>query len=242
MSPLTVIYEPKGRAREYAAMAANLFAGCEHGCLYCYAPSATRKTRESFAKAAPRQDILHKLELDLRQLGGHDIEPVLMSFTCDPYQPCEAETETTRKAIKLFRKYNVPFQILTKGGTRAVRDFDQYGPKDVFASSLTFVESKDSLEWEPNAALPEDRMLAIKKAHAKGIKTWASLEPVIKPDQSLQIIEEMHEYVDLFKVGTLNHNALSKTIDWADFGHRAVSLLKHYHKEYYIKDDLRRYL
>ena len=192
--------------------------------------------------AAPRANILAKLESDLRKLSGQAIEPVLMSFTCDPYQPCEAETETTRKAIKLFRKYNVPFQILTKGGMRAARDFDLYGPKDVFASSLTFINPEDSAEWEPLAASPEDRSKAIKLAHSKGIKTWASLEPVINPDQSLQIIGDMHEYVDLFKVGTLNHNALSKTIDWADFGHRAVSLLKHYHKEYYIKDDLRRYL
>lgn len=239
---LEVIYEPAGRAREYAARAANLFAGCQHGCIYCYAPSATRKTRHSFSMATPRANILAKLESDLKKLSGQEIEPVLMSFTCDPCQPCEAETETTRKAIKLFRKYNVPFQILTKGGMRAARDFDLYGPKDVFASSLTFIDPSDSAEWEPMAASPEDRFEAIKLAHSKGIKTWASLEPVIKPDQSLQIIEDMHEYVDLFKVGTLNHNTLSKTIDWADFGHRAVSLLKHYQKEYYIKDDLRRYL
>ena len=27
----SVIYEPKGRAREYAALAANLYSGCQHG-------------------------------------------------------------------------------------------------------------------------------------------------------------------------------------------------------------------
>jgi len=241
-SKLEVIYEPAGRAREYAARAANLFSGCEHGCIYCYAPSATRKTRESFSRATPRANIFGKLESDLKKLSGMFIEPVLMSFTCDPYQPCESATETTRKAIKLFRKYGVPFQVLTKGGMRAARDFELYGPNDVFASTLTFIDAADSLKWEPIAAKPEDRFKAIKLAHSKGIKTWVSLEPVIDPSQTLQIIKDMHEHVDLFKVGKLNHNTLGKSIDWADFGHKAIDRLKHYGKEFYIKNDLRVYL
>jgi len=239
---LQVIYEPKGRAKEYAARAANLFSGCGHGCLYCYAPSATRKTREDFINASPRHDILQKLEADLKQLTGQDIEPVLMSFTCDPYQPCEGETQLTRKAIELFRKYDVPFQVLTKGGMRSARDFNFYGQKDVFASSLTFLDPVKSLEWEPKAALPEDRIEAIKMAHDMQIKTWVSLEPVIDPAESLEIIRQTHEFVDLYKIGTLNHHPAGKLIDWAEFGRNVVELLEKLHKKSYIKEDLRKYL
>lgn len=35
---MRIIYEPKGRAREYANLAANLYSGCIHGCVYCYVP------------------------------------------------------------------------------------------------------------------------------------------------------------------------------------------------------------
>ena len=28
----TVIYEPRGRAREYSPLAVNLYRGCSHGC------------------------------------------------------------------------------------------------------------------------------------------------------------------------------------------------------------------
>ena len=35
---MNAIYEPKGAAREYAELACNLYTGCNHGCLYCYAP------------------------------------------------------------------------------------------------------------------------------------------------------------------------------------------------------------
>ena len=34
---MKVIYEPKGRAKEYAELAVNLYNGCSHGCEYCYA-------------------------------------------------------------------------------------------------------------------------------------------------------------------------------------------------------------
>ena len=30
----TIIYEPKGRAREYAPLACNLAVGCVHRCVY----------------------------------------------------------------------------------------------------------------------------------------------------------------------------------------------------------------
>jgi DNA repair photolyase len=30
MSP--IIYEPRGKAKEYADLAANLYLGCDHGC------------------------------------------------------------------------------------------------------------------------------------------------------------------------------------------------------------------
>ncbi len=240
---LQVVYEPAGRAREYAALAANLYSGCDHGCKYCYAPAATRKTIENFATVSERFGILSKLEADCKLLKGAKVEPVLLSFTCDPYSNFDVEHKLTRRAIQIFKRYNIAFQVLTKGGSRAKRDFDLYNIfKDIFASTLTFIDEKQSLEWEPNAATPVDRMQAVKDAHTLGIKTWVSLEPVIDPVQSLQIIEEMHEYVDLFKVGTLNHHAIAKSIDWRKFGNDAIKRLEYYNKQYYIKDDLRAYL
>ena len=29
---MTIVYKPRGRAREYAALASNLYAGCAHAC------------------------------------------------------------------------------------------------------------------------------------------------------------------------------------------------------------------
>ena len=72
-----------------------------------------------------------------------------------------------------------------------------------------------------------------------GIKTWVSLEPVIDPKQTLELISETYTFVDFYKVGCLNHNELSKKIDWKQFGHDAEKLLIALGNEYYIKKDLR---
>jgi len=248
----SLIYEPAGRAREYAPLALNLYNGCAHGCTYCYAPAACRKDRADFhARPVPRVDVIAKLERELakdievgmQRMNGQK-DPVLLCFTCDPYQPLAAETNVTRRAIELLHEYGYPVHILTKGGTRAVPDFDLLGTHDhdAFASTLTFLARADSEQWEPHAALPADRLEAIALADARGIATWVSLEPVIDPEQSLEIIRRTYEHVDLFKVGTLNHYKLAATIDWRAFARQAVDLLEKLGARYYIKKDLRRYL
>ena len=234
---MAVIYQPKGKAREYAPYAANLYRGCSHGCLYCYAPAAIREKRARFhASPQPRREILQALSEDCKK--GAVSGPVLLSFTTDAYQPIEDGLGITREAIKMLKITGNKVEILTKGGPRACRDFDLLGKGDAFATTLTFLNEEDSRQWEPGAALPNDRMSAMQTAYAAGISTWASMEPVIDPEQTLALIEMTAPFVDLFKVGKLNHHPLAKEIDWQSFGRRAVSLLESLDKAYYVKKDL----
>ena len=148
----------------------------------------------------------------------------------------------TRRCIEIFNHFGINFTILTKGGMRASRDFGLYKEGDAFATTLTFLDEAKSLEWEPGAASPQDRIAAVKLAHDMGIKTWISLEPVIDPEQSLEIIRQTAPWVDLFKVGKLNHSKLEKTIDWHKFANDAKNLLENLGKPYYLKEDLRKFL
>ncbi|MFA5420333.1 MAG: hypothetical protein WC341_17905, partial [Bacteroidales bacterium] len=103
---------------------------------------------------------------------------------------------------------------------------------------LTFINAKDSLEWEPGAALPDDRMETLEAFHNHGIRTWVSLEPTIDPVQSLQLIRATYKFVDLYKIGKLNYHPLSKIIDWKKYTEEAVRLVMSCGRDYIVKDDL----
>jgi len=235
------IYKPSGKAAEYAHLALNLYTGCDNGCSYCYSPSVLHVSREDFVKVKPRNGVLHALRVQLNkwEIGnGLSLERVLLCFSCDPYP--NIDTDITRRALAMLRTDGIAFTVLTKSGERALRDMDIYGPNDAFGSTLTFANAQDSWKWEPNAALPADRMETLQKFHEAGIHTWVSLEPVIDPEQTLDLIKLTHGFVDLYKVGKLNY--VKSKVDWRLFGARAIKVLESYGKDYYIKHDLAKHL
>jgi len=241
---MSVIYEPKGKAKEYCELACNLYRGCGHGCHYCYAPDVLRKTgltRADFVNhPAVRKDILLQLEKAAPKFRGREVQ---LCFTCDPYQPIDAELQITRRAIRILKDNDITVRILTKGGNLSTRDFDLLEPgRDWYGASLTFTDNEDSRSWEPDGALPGQRFDALISAKSWGLKTWASLEPVIDPAQSLEIIRRTHKYVNVFKVGKWNHSPAASHIDWADFATKAVTLLDEVKADYYIKQDLAAFL
>ncbi len=132
--------------------------------------------------------------------------------------------------------------ILTQGGQRAERDFDLLTSNDWFGVTLTNLDNAPSLIWEPFASLPSERIESVYKAHKKGIKTWVSLEPVLYPEVTMNIIRKTHKFVDKFKVGTLNYHPHAKSIDWHRFAVNVKSLLIELDCDFYLKEDLRKWL
>lgn len=245
MSRFKIIYEPKGRALEYAKLAANLFIGCPHGCLYCYGPASMHKTKESFSIPKLRKNALENFEHDCSLMAAtKDPRYVLLSFATDPYMPDSFEQGITREALKIALKYQIHIEICTKGGYRSKRDFDILACRpDLFryGTTLTFSDETDREKWEPNAPSSWDRITMLTEAKIRGIPTWVSCEPPVFPDQTLELIRASHEYVDLFKVGKLNHISPPVPIDWRDFLHKVIRVLNELGASYYIKNDLWQY-
>lgn len=141
-------------------------------------------------------------------------------------------------------EHRVPVAILTKGGERCLKDMDifkKFGDHIQIGTTLTFDNDSDSLEWESGAALPKERLEVLKTLHDAGIRTFASFEPVIKPEQSLALMEAGLDYIDTYKVGKLNnYKGLDKEIDWTDFLVKSLDILRTAKKSVYIKQDLRK--
>lgn len=239
----SIIYAPAGQAGEYAKLAANPYRGCGHQCVYCYVPAVLKMSRQEFdAGAVPRDDFHTKLVKDAKKYQAAGIqEQVMLSFTTDPYHP--GDTSLTRRTIETIQAHGLGVCTLTKGGTRALRDIDLFLPeRDAFASTLTSLEDSVSREWEAGAALPGDRMEALRQFHERGIFTWVSLEPVYDTETALQIIRETHRFVSLYKIGRINYHRLTRTVDWKEFTHRAVALFKELGANHYVKADLQPFL
>ena len=239
MDKLQAIYEPQGRAAEYAKLAVNLYRGCTHGCVYCYAPDVLHMDKAAFhAECAPRPGIIQKLEHDAGVLMREGVtEPVLFCFACDPYSP---GADLTHAALATLCGYGVHFTVLTKG-EHADDDFNVYSGGDSFGVTLTLTNPADVRLWEPRAASPIRRLYLLKTAHERGIRTWVSLEPVIDPAQTLRLIDMSHTFTDHYKVGKLNYHAHASTIDWRTFLSEVRTKLDGYGASYYIKADLAAY-
>lgn len=241
------IYEPKGRAKEYAELACNLYIGCTHGCRYCYAPGVLRKTRFQWENEGvmPRKDMARGLERDLMEMcAKRDTREVLFSFVSDPFCCAESTHRLTRRAITLCGVYKVNHTVLTKGHYDLVseyfEDMAKWGTR--LGVSLCWTNDKSRENWEPGASSVEERMRILKEAHQKGIKTWVSMEPVISPEQALDLIDLMHPYVDFWKVGKLNHlPEIEEQVDWERFYYDVIERLEWHKAEYYIKKDLAAY-
>lgn len=232
---MALIYEPKGKAREYSPLALNVYTqGCEHRCAYCYCRNMT-----TWGDCGKPRDLAG---LSVEAAGAD--KQILLSFMSDPYAPCERTHRQTRTALGILRAHGCSVAILTKGGTRALDDlamFRDWPERRIkVGATLTFAQPSRAREWEPGAACPADRVEALRVLHDAGVQTWVSIEPVIEPDESLAIMWASLPYVDAFKVGKLNHTQTA--IDWAAFGLAAVSMLRGAGKQFYVKDDLRKFL
>lgn len=250
----SMIYQPAGRALEDADLAVNLFRGCNHSCVYCYAPSVLGMKKNDFhAQVQVRDNILKKLTHDARVLKARgEKRKVLLCFTCDPFPDDDYACFVTGEAIKNLKHFGLNVQVLTKGGMLAWGFAGHwFTSSDAFASTLTFASNNSPWrKWEPRAASPVNRLEAIQAFSEAGVPTWVSLEPVIDPAASLEIIRITYPYVNLYKVGKLNYPGRLPSefrqqvegVDWARFARDVVELLESLDKPYLIKEDLKTYL
>lgn len=239
------IYEPAGRAREYSPLALNFAKGCTHGCKYCYVPNMLKRFNSNYNHDIPSLNPdLTKLKNSAKKMQGVN-KQILLCFTTDPYS--NENYRLMPEILNILNYYKHKVAILSKAGIRLLDDLENFRKFDnriKIGATLTFWEEKDSEKWEPNAAMPKERIEVLKILAENGIKTWASFEPVIKPDQSLKLLQSVIPFIDHVKIGKINnYKGVDKEIDWADFLFQSVRMLRSagMYDRFYIKNDLVKY-
>ena len=178
----------------------NLYKGCTHGCIYCYAPSLTHDER----KWGTYVDVKVNAPLVLeRELRGLQKEEVFLSSASDPYQPAEARYRLTRRCLEVLHRDRFPVSILTRSPL-VLRDLDLLKKFDRVrvGMSITTVPVK---KFEPGVPPLQRRISTLKGLRMAGIRTWVSLAPVI-PGIVMVDLDGLFE--DLSRAG----------VSWVSFG------------------------
>jgi len=194
-------------------------------------------------KSIPRPGVVEATARFLKSNSWKGKGQVQLSFCGDPYCPGDVETKVTRDIVELFLLHQVPLSILTKGGSRCLRDIDlfkKFGKNIRVGATLTFIDEERSLEMEPGAALPGDRLDALRELSGAGIETWASFEPVIDPIESLRLMRMVYKFIDSVKIGKINYDwKREHAVDWPRFLSAAKRIFWGSMIKWYVKKDLR---
>jgi CheY-like chemotaxis protein len=159
--------------------------------------------------------------------------------------------EITQRALtemKLLHDFGYGVCILTKAPMNAVKDIPLFNPKiDCLGCTITTFDPAEIEEWEPNAPYPQYRLAALKEFHDAGIYTWVSMEPIISPATSLDVVKLTHRHVDHYKTGLMNVRGVPlpdgySNHDWKAYAADFIAMCESYGRSWFAKHTLESYL
>jgi DNA repair photolyase len=158
----------------------NPYAGCAHGCVYCYARFATRFShpREQWGSFVDvRVNVPEALERQLRRATPAE---VYMSSVCDAWQPLEEAYGITRRCLHLLLSAGFPLFLQTKNAL-IERDLDLLAgrPDVTLGVTVTTMNQAHAGVFEPGASLPAERLRVLRLAKESGLQTFVFLGPLL---------------------------------------------------------------
>ena len=191
----------------------NVYTGCAHGCLYCYASAYAP------AQASVKRDFERQLGKDLDDLEAFDVPPapVHLSNSTDPFQPLERAHRHTKHSLEQLLRYRSRFTtvtMLTKNPLLPIQDgyldlfreltmlpsdhpkytdFREAGrPAFQVEVSLAFWQESARGFYDPQAPTVRERVEGIQALREAGIPVVLRIDPLFprsplptQPPQSL---------------------------------------------------------
>jgi DNA repair photolyase len=174
----------------------NVYQGCEHGCIYCFARNSHEYWGYSAGLDFERKILVKKsapllLEEKLKSKNWK-AHTIVMSGNTDCYQPAERRFGITRQCLEVFLKYRHPVAIITKNAL-ITRDIDILSElaKDSLVGvnmSITSLSEKTRLLLEPRTATIAKRFETVRQLSEKGIPVNVMIAPVIPGINSHEIL------------------------------------------------------
>lgn len=199
----------------------NIYRGCGHGCVYCFARYSHRYLDDPdfFADIYVKTNIAGQLDREFSKRNRAK-EPVNVSGVSDAYQPSEESYCLMPEVIRVFIKHRNPLVIVTKS-TLPLRDIGLIGELaklvqvDVLVSVSTLDEKVRTIT-EPGSAPTADRLNMLSSFREAGCRTGVLIMPVIPlltdSEENLRGIYELarKNQVNMVLPGTLHLRGSTK--------------------------------
>src|SRR2546428_1887863 len=187
----------------------NPYVGCEHRCSFCYVRAyelrADRPHDDRYGRSIRvKTNVAQVLRCELGSRSWKK-ETVVIGAATDPYQPAEGRFKLTRQCLEALRDFSNPAGLITRG-PMIVRDIDVLTELAKRADlGVTFsIPTIDMDVWrktEPGTAPPQQRLRAIEKLVAAGIKASVGMAPILpglsdRPEQIEAVVQAGREAGD----------------------------------------------
>jgi DNA repair photolyase len=166
------------------AWSLNPYAGCRHGCSYCYARRyhewLDRSPADFDSQILVKTNVVAVLRAELRRPSWRR-EHVALGTATDPYQPVEGRYRLTRGCLEAFRDHASPVGVTTKG-TLIVRDLDvlqDLGDLAEVHFSVITLDPELARRLEPGAPAPARRLAALERLASAGVACSVFVAPVL---------------------------------------------------------------
>lgn len=249
------IYQPAGKAQEYAQWACNFYVGCSNGCTYCYLKKGIGKAvlggdkptlKKCFKDEAHALEVFEKeLLQNIDKLREHGL---FFTFTSDPF--LKETSKLTWNAAYIASENKVPVKFLTKKTDWVepyLRYYTQLTAKKYMKIDNQFYAFGFTLtghdELETGASTNAERIEAMKRLHDAGFKTFASIEPIIDFESSYRMIYYTQHFCDLYKIGLASGQKVDRKYyeKLRTFNLQVVNLFAGTNVKVYWKESIRKH-
>lgn len=178
------------------AYSMNMYQGCEHGCIYCYARNSHEFWGFSAGLDFERKILVKKdapkLLENLLKKKSWKAHTIVMSGNTDCYQPAEQKFQLTKQCLEVFLKYKHPVGIITKNALilRDIEILRALAKDNLIAVNISITSlSEDTRRiLEPRTATIKRRLQTVKELSDNGIPVNVMLAPIIPSINSHEIL------------------------------------------------------
>lgn len=165
----------------------NPYAGCEHGCIYCYARNAHEYWGFSAGLDFERKIIVKKNAPQLLRKflmnPKWECVPISLSGNTDCYQPAEQKYRLTRGILQVCNEFNQPVGMITKNAGM-LKDMDilqEMAAKRLVSILVSITSLDENLRrvMEPRTTTAKQRLRLINQLSNAGVRMGVMLGPMI---------------------------------------------------------------